>query len=540
MTYNFVCPGKPIDFGRITGRICERLVEALQRPKEFWKVGITMNEKEFASYLDSWIEPKRDEIVDCLLRLLRIPSVGTEAVDGKPFGEEVDKALRFVTQEAERFGMKTKNVDGYAVHAEIGSGEEMAMTLTHVDIVPIGSGWTKDALGEVSEGYVYGRGAQDNKGPTVACLYALRALKESGVPLKRRVRHVVGGNEESGFRCVRHYFEVEEKPTYGFSPDAVFPLVYAEKGSMNISVTVKLGDAARVSGASGTSCASADCGESSGPIAYLEDFYGGERANIVGDRASATLRVCKGCEDKVISLLEEAVLKAREYTGGPGSLEFAFEKGDGSVKIGAKGKAAHASVPEEGTNAIAGLLYLLGTLNARLVSWEGIMFAAWAAAIHGEGLNIRCEDDISGPLTCNLGIARVERTSDGPVLKCVYNIRFPVRASGEELRERAHACPHPEGVAVEVMSVGKPHYSDPESFLVKTLLRIYREETGDNSPPMAIGGGTYAKVIPGGVAYGPVRPGAEETAHQADERIAVDELLFLVRIYARALYALAV
>jgi succinyl-diaminopimelate desuccinylase len=499
-----------------------------------------MNEKEFASYLDSWIEPKRDEIVDCLLRLLRIPSVGADPVEGKPFGEEVDKALRFVTGEAERFGMKTKNVDGYAVHAEIGSGEEMAMTLTHVDIVPTGSGWTKDALGEVSDGYIYGRGAQDNKGPTVACLYALRALKESGVPLKRRVRHVVGGNEESGFRCVRHYFEVEEKPTYGFSPDAMFPLVYAEKGSMNISVAVKLGESVGICDAAGSSCDSGDCAESSGPIAGLEDFAGGERANIVGDRASATLRVCKGCEDKVISLLESAIPKAREFAGGPGPLEFEFEKGNGYVKIEAKGKAAHASVPEEGTNAISGLLYLLGSLGPHLVSSEGIAFAAQAAATGGEGLNIKCEDDVSGPLTCNLGIGRFDRTGDGPVLRCVYNIRFPVRASGEELRERALACPHPEGVEVDVMSVGKAHYSDPKSFLVKTLLRIYRDETGDNSPPMAIGGGTYAKVIPGGVAYGPVRPGVAETAHQADERIAVDELMFLVRIYARALYALAV
>jgi succinyl-diaminopimelate desuccinylase len=498
-----------------------------------------MNEKEFASYLDSWIEPRRDEIVDCLLRLLRIPSVGTEPLEGMPFGEEVDKALRFVTGEAERFGMKTKNVDGYAVHAEIGSGEEMAMTLTHVDIVPIGSGWTKDALGEVSDGYVYGRGAQDNKGPTVACLYALRALQESGVPLKRRVRHVVGGNEESGFRCVRHYFEVEEKPTYGFSPDAMFPLVYAEKGSMNIGVAVKLGDGICVEDSPG-SCSCGEGRESSGPIACLEDFAGGERANIVGDRASATLRVCKGCEDKVISLLEAAVQKAREFAGGPGPLDFEFENGSGSVRIVSKGKAAHASVPEEGTNAISGLLYLLGELGPRLVSSGAIAFAAKAAAIHGEGLNIKCEDDISGPLTCNLGIGRVDRAGDKPLLKCVYNIRFPVRASGEELRERALACPHPEGVEIDVMSVGKSHYSDPNSFLVKTLLRIYREETGDNSPPMAIGGGTYAKVIPGGVAYGPVRPGVAETAHQADENIGIDELLFLVRVYARALFALAV
>ena len=154
-----------------------------------------MNEKEFASFLDFWIEDKREEIVDCLLELIRIPSVGSEPAEGMPFGKEVGKALQFFVDAAERFGLKTKNVDGYAAHAEIGAGQELVMALTHVDIVPAGSGWTRDPWGEVADGYVYGRGALDNKGPSVACLYAIRALKESGVPLKRRVRHVVGGNE---------------------------------------------------------------------------------------------------------------------------------------------------------------------------------------------------------------------------------------------------------------------------------------------------------------------------------------------------------
>lgn len=500
-----------------------------------------MNEKEFASYLDSWIAPKRDEIVDCLLRLLRIPSVGTEAAGGKPFGDEVDKALKFYMDEAAKSGMKTKNVDGYAVHAEIGSGAEMAMALTHVDVVPIGSGWSKDPLGEVSDGYVYGRGSQDNKGPTVACLYALLALKESGVSLKRRVRHVVGGNEESGFRCVRHYFEVEEGPTYGFSPDAMFPLVYAEKGSMNVGVDVELGAGVAVdSEASGGQCGCSGCAApDSVPVASLEDFSGGERANIVGDRASAALRVTAGREDEVISALQAVIPEARAFAGGPGPLEFDFEKGKSLVRVSSKGVAAHASVPHEGTNAISGLLFLLSELGPKLKMAEGLAFAAKAASIFGEGLNIDCEDDISGKLSCNLGIARVDRADATPALKCIYNIRFPVRVSGEDLRKRALTCSHPDGTKVGVLSVGKSHYSDPESFLVKTLLNVYREETGDNSPPMAIGGGTYAKVIPGGVAFGPVRPGVPETAHQADERLPVDDILFQVRIYARALFALA-
>ncbi len=480
-----------------------------------------MNEKEFASYLDTWIPAHKQEILDCLMGLLRIPSVGTDVVDGKPFGVEVDNAYRFYLDQANKYGMRTKDVDGYAVHAEIGSGDEMAMALTHVDIVPAGSGWSKDPYGEVAGDLIYGRGSQDNKGPTVACLFALKALQESGAPLKRRVRHVVGGNEESGFRCVRHYFEVEEQPTYGFSPDAMFPLVFAEKGSMNVIVGVDL------------------CNGSGSGRGRVLEFTGGERANIVAASAEAVLQVPAGQEAWFISEMEEAAEGARFAAGGPGPLEFSFEQGKGTVKASVKGKGAHASTPHEGTNAITGLAHVLGALGDSLETSAGIAFIAEAAEIYGKGLNIESRDDISGRLSCNLGLARIEERDGKRVLRCVYNIRYPVKADGEELKSRALSCRRPEGVQTEVPNVGRTHYTDPESYMVKTLLRVYREETGDMKPPIAIGGGTYAKVIRGGVAYGPVRPGTPEVAHQADERITMDDLWFMVRIYARALYALA-
>ena len=320
-----------------------------------------MDEREFRTYLDSWIPAHRDEIVKCLLDLIRIPSVGTDPVGDKPFGVEVDRAFRFYLDEARKAGFATKDVDGYAVHAEIGSGDGIAMALTHVDIVPVGSGWSKDPYGELSDGFVYGRGSQDNKGPTVACLYALKALKESGAPLKMRVRHVVGGNEESGFRCVRHYFEVEPQPTYGFSPDAMFPLVYAEKGSMNVIATAHL----TPSDPSAPPYAPHRGGPSN---CVLDEFSGGERANIVAGRAEAVLTVPEGREDAVTSSLMAAVEGARAEVGGPGPLEFTFEKGPGRVKIASVGKPAHASTPHEGTNAITGFSW----------SWR-----AWESLLRG-------------------------------------------------------------------------------------------------------------------------------------------------------------
>jgi succinyl-diaminopimelate desuccinylase len=481
-----------------------------------------VDDKAFSAFLDRWIPEHKDEMVQSLLGLLRIDSVGAPPLEGKPFGTEVDRAILYFISEAEKYGLKTRNVDGYAAHAEVGEGKEMAMALTHVDIVPAGTGWDHDPFGEVHEGMIYGRGTTDNKGPTVANLFALRALKEAGVPLKRRVRHVVGGNEESGFRCVRHYFEVEEQPTFGFSPDAAFPLVFAEKGSMKVQIEFELPKA--LSG-------DATC--------RLVEFCGGERSNIVASKGVAVLEVPNGAEKDIVEELETRVPSARDLTGGPAPLEFLFEYEIGKITVTAKGKAAHAASPEEGTNALIALAYVLSTLGERLETAPALRFISDAGNIHGKGLCIDSEDDISGKLTCNLGTAAVEEEEGKRTVRVIYDIRYPVKVPGDKLKERAEGCPRPDSVKLTVLSVGKPHYTDPDSFLVKELLRVYREETGDMSPPIAIGGGTYAKVIPGGVAYGPGKPGTPELAHQANEAISVDDLMQLVRIYARALFALA-
>ncbi|HHY34803.1 MAG TPA: M20 family metallopeptidase [Firmicutes bacterium] len=541
-----------------------------------------MTEEEYRNYIDRYVAERRDEIIGTLLDLLRIPSVGSEGSGGAPFGPEVERALRFVTDKASTFGLDVKNVDGYAVHSETGSGSEVAMALTHVDVVPAGSGWTRNPLGEVADGKVFGRGAQDNKGPTVACLYALKALKESGIPLRRRVRHVVGGNEESGFRCVRHYFEVEPLPKYGFSPDACFPLVYAEKGTMNVRVRALLGKETRAGV------------EKCRILCLLEEISGGEAANMVPDRARAVLRMSPGAEREqglVLQRLKEGATKVAEVIGGPGPLAFEFSQEPGRIIIRASGKACHASVPWEGTNAVAAVLHLVASLGPTVQNHAAIRFMANAADIYGRGLDIQCEDDITGKLSCNLGVAGTEELGDvadsaaestprerGPERGArevrpdphstgrgsspgsgsssggegsygqggglrriwgIYNIRYPVQVSGDLLKSKVLAVQRPEGVEVEVVGLGKPHYTDPNSFLVQTLLRIYREESGDQSPPITIGGGTYAKVIPGGVAYGPVRPGRLETAHQPDEHILIGDLLFLVKVYSRALLALA-
>lgn len=478
-----------------------------------------MQQNDFSNYLDSWIEKHKDEILSSLLELMSIPSTDQPPQEGMPFGPEVARAFRVFLNKAQDLGFPTRNVDGYAVHVQHGLSGKLIMALTHVDIVPVGTGWSRKPYGEIYEGKVFGRGAQDNKGPTVACLYALKAIKDSGLPLNNRIRLVVGGNEESGFQCVRHYFQVEELPDYGFSPDACFPLVYAEKGSMKIKATATIRP---------------------GAVSLME-VTGGERVNIVPGKAHATLKVAQGQEKAVIRRLKEGIPETERKVGGPGPLSFEFSVVPGTVNIESKGTACHASVPWEGTNALAALLHLISGLREDLGSWKEVKFLAEAADIYGRGLDIESKDDISGNLSCNLGVCQTQEIDGNKVLTGIYDIRYPVKISGKELKDRALSKETPESgdVQVEVTGLSKSHYTDPDSFLVKTLMRIYREETGDDSPPMTLGGGTYARVIPGGVAYGPVRPGTEATAHQPDEFIAIEDLLLLVKICARAMYELA-
>ncbi len=478
-----------------------------------------MNYLNFSEYLDTWIDAHKDEIISSLLQLIAVPSVGQRPEKLMPFGSKVAKAFDLYLEKAASLGLITKNVDGYAVHSQIGKGKRLVMALSHIDVVPFGTGWTKNPYGEISNGKIFGRGAQDNKGPTIACLYGLKAIKDSNLPLTSRIRHVVGGNEESGFRCVKHYFKVEEKPDWGFTPDAMFPLVYAEKGSMNVKLTATINP---------------------GKISLVEVF-GGQRVNMVPADAHVVLRVPETHETTIVSELRQYIPCLKNVVGGTTLPSFEFTVVPGQVTIECKGTACHSSVPWEGSNAIAAVLHLVTCLGEKLGSFEDIKFAADASEIFGKGLNIQCEDDISGRLSCNLGVCKTMEINGHKKLVGRYNIRYPVKMMPEALKSRVLAFQTPESgnVRLEVTSLGKSHYTDPDSHIVKTLLRIYREETGDYSEPLTMGGGTYAKVIPHGVGYGPVRPGTQATAHQSDEFISIDDLLLTVKIYARAMYELA-
>jgi succinyl-diaminopimelate desuccinylase len=457
-----------------------------------------------------WIDSHTDEMVTALQGVLRIPSLEAppEGV-GIPFGKAVRESLDYTLDLSARLGFRTKDVDGYAGHAEFGEGAEMVAALGHLDVVPEGDGWRHEPYGaEIEDGFIYARGSSDDKGPTYAVLFAAKALMDSGAPLKRRVRLVFGCNEESGFGCVHHYWEVakEERPLYAFTPDAGFPLIYAEKGIANLILEKPL-----------------PTGEA--PL-RIANAHGGRRPNMVPDYAEARLVGT-----------EEAQLNAVRTLQRFWDKNVVFEANELGITVKAYGKSAHGSRPTLGDNAVARLARALQTLGlAESETW--LDFVAETVDTTGAALGIAHSDDVAGALTSNLGI--LEYTEKGNV-RLTYNIRYPVTWSFAELCEANRATLEQNGFVLAEHHDQPPLYVPLDKEPVKTLLKVYREATGDEeTQPTTMGGGTYARATPNAVAYGAGFPDGEDgPAHEPDERIAITTLVNAAKVFAQALYELA-
>ena len=460
--------------------------------------------------LHAWIDTHQDEIVSALQGVLRIPSLKAPSVGtNAPYGQPLREALDYTLTLCDQLGFRTRDFDGYAGHAEFGEGSEYVGALGHLDVVPEGDGWNFPPYGAtLDNGFIYARGSADDKGPTFAALFAAKALLDSGLPLKRRIRLIFGCDEESGFGCVKHYFEVanEERPVVGFTPDAGFPLIYAEKGIANLILEKQLpgGDF---------------------PL-RIERASGGQRPNMVPDHAEAHLT---GTSD--------ALAEAARILGKYWDKNVTFDQTGTGITVHAYGKSAHGSTPINGDNAVARLAKAL----AELPLPEADIWLNWVIKTvdtTGTLLGIAHTDDVAGPLACNLGI--LEYTPENRV-RLTYNVRYPVTWNIEALTESSRSLLEKEGWTLAEVQDQPPLYVPLDQEPVATLLRIYQEETGDTTTkPYTMGGGTYARATPFTVAFGASFPGSTDgPAHEIDERIAVDTILRAAKIYAHAFYELA-
>jgi len=456
-------------------------------------------DKKLYDLIDSYAE----DFAARLTRWIQVPSVkdetGATVAPGAPFGAEVRRMYDVALADCEAEGFVTRGFEGYALDATLqGESDEAIAVLGHLDVVPAGDGWPMDPFAAVREGdKIYGRGTSDDKGPSLCALYAMKAIKEAGVPLKKSIRLILGCDEESGWEDMAYYAEHVGLPEVGFSPDASFPLINTEKAMLHMALTAPV----------------------SAEGLQVKQMFTGERTNVIPGESKALLE--GGAE------LAAQVAAYAEKTGLPYTAEVTSD----GVWVTAEGIPGHSAYPEGRRNAIGMMLLLLKELGVKGP------FATLADAVgmesHGESLGCACKDDVSGPLTCNMGILHLE---NGTIF-CTLDMRVPITADLDKLSANARAAL--PGFTVADESKKAPHHVPAESELVSNLLAAYAEETGLPAEPQSTGGGTYAKCLKQGVAFGASFPYDEDLAHQAGEYVTLTGMLTATKIYANALVRLA-
>ena len=450
--------------------------------------------------IDEILEKYREEMMETVQKWVRIPSVKGEAAPGAPFGQAARAALDTAMADCEKFGLKTEIFDGYVGHADLGEGStrEALAILAHLDVVPVGDGWTYEPFGAQREnGRIYGRGTSDDKGPAVAALYAMRAVKEAGVPLKRKVRLILGCDEECGSSDMAYYKKATEMPRSGFSPDADYPVINIEKGGVHLQLD----------------------GELSKEGLQVLSMQVGERANVIPGFASALV---EGGEE---------VARAAEKAGKQLGFPVKTTLGNGAVIIETTGLTGHAAFPAHGKNAIGQMLKIFEALGAEGALKE--LAQSVGLTFNGENLGIAMRDDVSGDLTASLDIIRIENGRLTAVLDVRYPVLFNLDRMFELLSQRLRF--------LKASDAGSrpPHFVSDQTELVQELLEAYHDVTGGEKRTIAIGGGTYAQSMEEGVAFGALFPGEVEMAHQADEFMPEESIFQNARIFARAIVRLA-
>lgn len=446
------------------------------------------------------IEDSKNDEINNLLEIIKFQSVSEESENIEaPFGEECKKALEYVLDLGNKMGFKTKNVDGYCGYIEFGEGEEMIGIIGHLDVVPAKKedGWITEPFNpQIINNNIYGRGAIDDKGPVMAALYAMKAVSET-CKLNKRIRLILGLNEEKDWKCINHYKLNEEIPTMGFSPDADFPCIYAEKGIF----TAKIQDIM-------------DLGND---VKILEVDCNNNAVNVVPKYASLILEYYTEDTKNRFMNLENVQITLLSQN---------------RIKIEAFGVSAHAAYPDAGDNAITKLLKSLPQNNfVNNLNNQGFFEITSPKYLGGENTI-----DESGNLTSNIGIIELK---DNKICLTI-NFRVPVNTNFDYVKEKMEILKIDlPNLNIELNNANPKLYVPKDSYLVKTLTRIFNEETNFNTEPIAIGGGTYARAFKNCVAFGAIMPGEKETYHQANEYINIDNLLLATNIYARAIYELA-
>lgn len=459
--------------------------------------------------IDELVKSYREDMIQSLEELVSIPSVINleNAGEGAPFGMEIRSALDGLLKLAGELGFETRDYDGYAAAVDFGTEGKEVGILSHIDVVPPGNGWSKNPfVPEIVNGKMYGRGTIDDKGPLVASLYAMKAVKESGLPIRNHVRHIIGCDEETGHRCIKYYLTKEKGPDLGFSPDGMFSVIHAEKGILRFQIQTnrKLPDTKEL---------------------CVIRIAGGTVVNAVPNIAEVWLG---GPGEQLEEVQKEFQVKAAE---GSAKME-----GD-VLHLAFPGVSAHAMQPWLGENAILSMIRFLKEVpfgDRKTRKYFQDLDTLFGDGWEGRNLGVACQDQLSGKLSMNLGILNVE----GEKTELKVDVRCPVHIDLDTVWKTICLTCEKYGFQPEYWQKRPPLYVPKDAKLVQILLDVYEDVTGKREEAITIGGGTYCRDVENFVSFGPVFPGEPELAHEADEFIDLDQLMECARLYAQALYRL--
>ncbi|MCD8826154.1 dipeptidase PepV [Staphylococcus gallinarum] len=462
------------------------------------------------------VQEYENQIIEDLKGLLAIESVrdDSKASTENPVGPGPRQALDYMYKIAERDGFGTHDVDHIAGRIEVGSGEDVFGILCHVDVVPAGEGWDTNPFDPVvTEDKVIARGTLDDKGPTIAAYYAVKILNDMKVNWKKRIHIIIGTDEESDWKCTDRYFKTEEMPALGFAPDAEFPAIHGEKGISTFDVIQN-----------------EQAEEQDEPEYELRTFTSGQRYNMVPDEAEAHINVKENMTD-VIQNFEQFLVDNQ--------LEGESSVDSGVLVLNVQGKAVHGMDPSIGINAGLYLLNFLSQLDLDKSAANFVDFSEkYLFNSHfGEKMGMKYHTEIMGDVTTNIGVIEYNNTKGG---KFGINLRYPEGFEFDEAMSRFTKEIAELGFSIELGKNQTPHYVEKDDPFVQTLVQAYRNQTGDESEPYTIGGGTYARNLDKGVAFGAMFDDSEDLMHQKNEYITKKQLFNATSIYLESLYALCV
>lgn len=457
--------------------------------------------------VNDWIDAHKQDLLDDIKELCAIPSVKGEAEEGKPFGDGPYRSLNLAIDMAQKYGFVTKNYDNYVGTADYDPSLPHTLDiLGHTDVVPAGEGWTVTEPFHVIEkdGRLYGRGTSDDKGPLLCAMYAMRALKETGAPIKKGIRLIMGADEETGSSDIAKYYAEEKEAEMTFSPDAEFPLINIEKGQFRGTLSKHF---------------AADTA-----VPRVLSMNAGVAVNAVPQKAVLSFEGLDIASDAVQAAMKKIEEECKVQCHVTGDQE-----------ITVIGHSAHASTPETGKNAglaairLIALLPLHDSEELRLVKKIPELFPY--GVTDGSGIGIKMEDEVSHAVTCTLDMYRI----DPEYVEFQFDARTPLMATKENCEDVAKKNIEDAGFDWFTPGMILPHAVPGDSSFVKTLLKSYETVTGLKGECVAIGGGTYVHDLKNGVAFGAVLPGIDTRMHGADEFFDIDNILIATKVFAEAI-----